>query len=462
MIVLKIPSLQEVKDAMYMSRSRFREHAEYLLKESHVFELALNSDVYRRLWGEKRYSPEPASLLEMPKLNSTFYATFDEKDPRIPSGPVMSGNEGWLCSTGSRKMKYFPFSPYDRDRLGVVCSKHNMIIGISPGDVFVNTGAEPPHCSLTMAQIVSDAYGTESVPVVRGMKPEEAMGKLMGNADKIVGITGVPLVTLRFLSGAAANIPRPFRQVFPKFRVAILGGENINKRQRDAFQRLGIECYEIYASAELFVPATECTEHDGLHLYGDDIVSYLRTEDEDGTKHNKFIWECQKGDIGELVVTTPNREAFPLVNYETNDVLEVLATECKCGITSPKVKIISRTDNVMNIGGAKAYEHHIERAFEELGKAHVIPDWQIHWTQENNGGVGYHRFDILIDNDALNQGDVRNALLEVLSKDKRTEQLLQANEAGILDIKVCPLPHKEYEQKAVAARHKRVRIVKKF
>jgi len=460
MAMLEIPSVEEVKEAMYMPRSRFKEQAESNLARSEVFERALKSDVYRRLWEGKIFPHDTDGLLQMPILTPVFYGTnFEERDMRIPAGPVKAGNDGWLCSTGSIRMKYYPFSDYDAKRLGVYGSRYDIIAGFSKDDVLINAGAEPPHCSLSMAQWIADAYGMDSVPVVRGMKPEEVMGPLMRKAEKIAGITGVPLVTIRFLNTVAKEAGRPLGSVFPRLKKAALGAETLNGRQRSALEKLGIEGHEIYASAELCVPGVECKRHEGPHLFGDDNVYCLKKDNGE----IKYLWAWQKGDIGELFVTTPNREAFPLVNFSTNDVIEVLDTECLCGITHPRIRVISRTDNVLNVGGAKAYESHIEEKFEEVGKEYPIPDWQIHWSRDENGG--YHRFDVLIDlldNGALDKVAVREALLRSLSNDSRTEQLFQAHEAGILGIEVCPLPHKEYEEKVVAARHKRVRIVKKF
>jgi phenylacetate-CoA ligase len=352
-------------------------------------------------------------------------------------------------------MKFYPFSDYDAKRLGIYGARSHAIAGMSPGDTLINCGAEPPHCSLAMSQWMAQTYGENSVPVVRGMKPEAVMQELLKNAENVVGMIGVPLISLRFLNTVTEKAGRPLKQLFPKFKSAILGGEALNEQQRASFRKLGIEGYGIYASAELCVPAAGCSNNKGSHLFCDTNVYYLKTDE--GVKP---IWACDNGDIGELFVTTPNREAFPLVNFSTNDVIEVLDKECPCGITHPRINVISRTDDVLNVGGAKAYEQHIEEKFEDVGRDHVIPDWQIHWSKDNDSG--FHRFDILIDNDSLDVDVIKEALLKSLSNDNRTEQLYQAQEAGILGVEVHALPHKSFGEKVVTAQHKRVRIVKKF
>jgi len=454
----KIPSLDEVREAMYMPRSRFKEHAATMLAESGVMERAQKSDVYRLLWGGKGYQPELDGLQEMPVLTPEFYTGFGEKDPKIPSGPVKEGLEGWLCSTGSRKMKFFPFSDYDTKWLGAYGSRYAMMSGISAGDAVINVGAEPPHCSLTMSQWASAVYGLGSIPVTRGVmgRPQELMGSLMKNAGSIVGLTGVPLIGIKFLSTMSQMIPVPLKKAFPKLRIAVMAGETMNGKQREAFESFGIEAYEMYGSAELYAPAVECPRHGGPHMFLDDNIYYLKTDE-----GPKWLWDCKKGDIGALRVVTPNREAFPLINYDVKDVIEVLDTECACGITAPKARVISRTDNVLNIGGAKTYENHIERMFEEVGKDYVLPDWQIHWSKDPEGNV--HKFDILIDNGELDRQRITGAILDGMAKDPRTEQLWQAYDAEILEIEVRTLAHDEFQKTVVAnGTPKRLRIVKKF
>jgi phenylacetate-coenzyme A ligase PaaK-like adenylate-forming protein len=453
----ELPSLEEVREAMYMPRSKFRELAEETLAQSDVFERALKSDVYRQLWGGKKFSKDLDELMQMPVLTSDFYARYGERDPRIPAGPVKSGDDSWLCSTGSKRMKYYPYSDYDARKLGLYGGRYNLTAGFPKEGVVVNVGAEPPHCSLTMVEWSSKAYGIETIPLIRGMKPEIIMEKMMERPDKLVGVIGVPLVTLRFINSVVEKYGKPWDQLFPNAKKTISGAEALNGQQKNAFKKMGIEPYELYASAELWIPSIECHLHKGPHLFCDDNIYYVKTDDD-----VKYIWDCKNGDIGELFATTPNREAFPLVNFATGDIVEIKETGCPCGITHPTINVIARTDNVLNIGGAKAYEHHIEEKFYEVGELHPIPNWQIHWSRENSGGVGYHRFDVLIDNDMLDNGAVKDALLQSFARDERTEQLLQAYEAGILSIEIQPLAHKDFESRIQTARHKRVRIVKKF
>ncbi len=438
-----IPSLDEVRKSMYIPRHEFRERAEANLVESRVMERARKSKVYRLLWGDKEYKAELASLEATPVLAQDFYTGFREKDPEIPSGPVKEGIDGWLCSTGSRKRKFFPFSPHDILRLGASGSRYASIAGLEKGEVIINIGADPPHCSQIMSDWSAVAYGLGTIPVVRGTfaNPEKLKADLMGKAGSIVGLTGVPLIGIMFLGKMKQMVPVPLDRAFPKLRMAVMAGESMNGKQRKAFGSFNVEGYEMYGSAELSAPAVECRYHTGMHMFLDENIYTIDVEQKDGTTKREYLFNCKKGDIGAVRATTPFRESFPLINYELKDVIEIIATECPCGITSPLVKVVSRKDDVLNFGGAKAYEQHIEQKFEEVGVNHVIPNWLMRWNRDNEGG--YHRLDVHIDSGETE--GVLDSLLDSLAKDPRTEQMWQAWEAGILNIGVRKVTHEYFE-----------------
>jgi phenylacetate-coenzyme A ligase PaaK-like adenylate-forming protein len=75
--------------------------------------------------------------------------------------------------------------------------------------------------------------------------------------------------------------------------------------------------------------AVECPAHDGYHLRSLDILVEIR--------------DVVTGDIlpagkeGEIVLTTLDREAMPLIRYRTRDVASVLPGPCACGSPLPRL-----------------------------------------------------------------------------------------------------------------------------
>lgn len=86
------------------------------------------------------------------------------------------------------------------------------------------------------------------------------------------------------------------------------------------------------------------------------------------------------GERGELVVTTLQREAFPLIRYRSNDVTSLAGfEECECGMSHPKVGVdIDRVDYMTKIRGTPVFPSRFEfilGEFPELtGKNQVVLD----------------------------------------------------------------------------------------
>ncbi len=86
------------------------------------------------------------------------------------------------------------------------------------------------------------------------------------------------------------------------------------------------------------------------------------------------------GERGELVITSLQREAFPLIRYLSRDITTYFGfTECACGMCHPKISAdIDREDYMTKIRGVTVFPSHVEfllGKFHELtGKCQIIVD----------------------------------------------------------------------------------------
>lgn len=86
------------------------------------------------------------------------------------------------------------------------------------------------------------------------------------------------------------------------------------------------------------------------------------------------------GEKGELVVTSLQREAFPLIRYLSRDLTTYFGfAECTCGMCHPKISAdIDREDYMTKIRGVTVFPSHVEfllRRFIELtGKCQIVVD----------------------------------------------------------------------------------------
>jgi phenylacetate-CoA ligase/benzoylacetate-CoA ligase len=94
----------------------------------------------------------------------------------------------------------------------------------------------------------------------------------------------------------------------------------------------------------------ECEVQDGMHF---NAQRYVAVELIDPASTASVPWF--DGAAGELVYTAFVREATPLVRYRSRDHAQVVATRCACGRTSPRIRCIGRTDDMLIYKGMNVF-----------------------------------------------------------------------------------------------------------
>jgi phenylacetate-CoA ligase/benzoylacetate-CoA ligase len=87
---------------------------------------------------------------------------------------------------------------------------------------------------------------------------------------------------------------------------------------------------------------SECDAGGGMHFNAGKSVAL---ELIDPQSHEIVPW--REGVRGEAVYTTFDREATPVLRYLSADHMEVTALSCPCGRTSPRMRCIGRTDDML-------------------------------------------------------------------------------------------------------------------
>ena len=94
----------------------------------------------------------------------------------------------------------------------------------------------------------------------------------------------------------------------------------------------------------------ECEEQDGMHLGARGFVHAELIDPETGA-----AVELHDGATGELVLTHLQHRAAPLLRFRTRDHVRVRMSECSCGRTSPRVRCIGRTDDMLIVRGVNVF-----------------------------------------------------------------------------------------------------------
>ena len=139
-------------------------------------------------------------------------------------------------------------------------------------------------------------------------------------------------------------------------KAGIFGAEAWSEEMRQDIQKtMGIKAYDIYGLTELSGPgvAFECSAQSGMHINEDHFIAEIIDPDTgevlpDGTK-------------GELVFTSIDKEAFPLLRYRTRDICILKREKCSCGRTLVKMcKPMGRSDDMLIIRGVNVFPSQIE------------------------------------------------------------------------------------------------------
>ena len=114
----------------------------------------------------------------------------------------------------------------------------------------------------------------------------------------------------------------------------------------------------------------ECEEQNGMHLGARGFVHVELIDPETGTPV-----EAGDGATGELVLTHLRHRAAPLLRFRTHDHVEVWTSACGCGRTSPRLRCIGRTDDMLIVRGVNVFPsavREVVNAFAPKVSGHIL------------------------------------------------------------------------------------------
>ena len=153
-------------------------------------------------------------------------------------------------------------------------------------------------------------------------------------------------------------------------KAGIFGAEPWTEEMRQNIEAtLGIKAYDIYGLTETTGPGVsfECSEQTGMHVNEDHFFAEIIDPDTGEV--------LPEGEKGELVFTSLDKEAFPLLRYRTRDICVLSRKKCSCGRTLIKMaKPMGRTDDMLIIRGVNVFPSQIETVLLKEG---YEPNYQI-------------------------------------------------------------------------------------
>lgn len=205
--------------------------------------------------------------------------------------------------------------------------------GFRSGDLVHNAFSYHFTPAGSMMETAAHALGCTVFPAGTGQTEQQlaVIADLRPNA-----YTGTPSF-LRILLDKAAELG-----IESSFTKAFVSGEAFPSALRDEFAARGVQAFQAYATADIGLIAYETQARDGLVLDEDVIVEIVRPGTGD---------VLPAGEIGELVVTTFNRD-YPLLRFGTGDLSAILPGASPCGRTNVRIRgWLGRADQTTKVKG---------------------------------------------------------------------------------------------------------------
>ncbi len=143
---------------------------------------------------------------------------------------------------------------------------------------------------------------------------------------------------------------------------ALLGGEPWPEpTRRQIEERLAVSATDNYGVRVAAWPgvAEECPARQGLHINEDFFLAEVVDPD--------TLEPLPPGEEGELVITTLEKEALPVIRYRTGDICAMMVEPCECGRTFARItRPSARTDDTLVVRGITIQPRAIGETIERV------------------------------------------------------------------------------------------------
>ena len=329
---------------------------------------AVKSPFYKKLYAEKGISVDTIKTLDdVRKLPFTtkqdmrdnypfgFLACDQSEVIRLHSSSGTTGNPTVICHTKN-----------DIDTWANRVARSFYMVGLRNTDVIQNSSGYGMFTGGLGMQAGIERLGAMSIPAAAG----NSLRQIKFIMDfGTTAIHAIPSYALRLADVFEEVGIDPKTQT--KLTTFLIGAEpHTEETRRKIEERFGVKAYNSFGMTEMSGPgvAFECQEQNGMHIWEDSyIVEIVDPE---------TLEPVPDGEIGELVLTTLDREAMPLIRYRTRDLTRFLVEECPCGRTHRRLdRMKGRSDDMFIVKGVNIFPMQIEKIlmqFAELGTNYLI------------------------------------------------------------------------------------------
>lgn len=353
------------EDTETMSREKLNELQLQRLRKT--IRIASNSPYYKKVFAEHGITADTIqSLKDIEKIPFTTKANMRANYPfGLMAGEMKDAVRVHSSSGTTGNPTVIVHSQHDLDSWANLVARCLYMVGLRNTDVFQNSSGYGMFTGGLGFQYGAEKLGALTVPAAAG-----------NSKRQIKFITDFGTTALHAIPSYAIRLAEVFQEegIDPKstnLTTLVIGAEPHTDEQRRKIEKLlGVKAYNSFGMTEMNGPgvAFECKEQNGMHFWEDCyLVEIINPET---GKH------VPDGQIGELVLTTLDREQMPLLRYRTRDLTRILSGKCSCGRTHVRIdRIKGRSDDMFIIKGVNIFPMQIEKIlvhFPQLGSNYLI------------------------------------------------------------------------------------------
>src|SRR5574344_89711 len=256
-------------------------------------------------------------------------------------------------------------SQHDLDSWANLVARCLYMVGLRKKDVFQNSSGYGMFTGGLGFQYGAERLGALTVPAAAG-----------NSKRQIKFITDFKTTALHAIPSYAIRLAEVFQEegIDPRsttLKTLFIGAEPHTEEQRRKIEQLfNVKAYNSFGMTEMNGPGVgfECTEQNGMHIWEDCYVLEI-INPETGEP-------VPDGELGEMVLTTLDRDMMPLIRYRTHDLTRVIPGDCPCGRTSRRIdRIKGRSDDMFIVKGVNIFPMQVEKVLvghPELGSNYLI------------------------------------------------------------------------------------------
>jgi len=317
------------------------------------------SPFYKNLFKKEGLTPSKIkSLKDLPLIPFTTRKDLRENFPygllSIPLNDVVRLH----TSTGTTgKPKAVFFSRNDINSSAELIARSMKMTGAEKGDVFQNMMGYGLFTGGLISHYGAERLGLLVIPAGAG-NTERQIELMFDFKTTVVHITpSYALYLADVMEEKGFNPKKDFN-----LRILYLGAEPYSEKTREKIERIfTVDAYNSYGLSEMNGPgvAFECKYKEGMHLWEDNFIMEI-VDPSTGEP-------LKEGEEGELVLTSINKEAMPIIRYRTGDLTYIYPEKCKCGRVHRRIsRIKGRADDMLIIRGVNVFPSEVERILMNL------------------------------------------------------------------------------------------------